>query len=366
MNDNGHVSQIPLIFLGLGNIGGTLLRQILETGETVAERTGLQLTPVAIADVSGVLRKAEGLSKATLHAALDATHNGGTLAGLPGLRPLAEVQNALQPGAILADLTATPKTRPTLLAALDSGCGVVLANKIPLAASWIEAAPLLTHPHLRYEVTVGAGLPVINTLHDLRDTGDTITLIEGCLSGTLGYLCAELERGVMYAEAVAQARAQGYTEPDPRDDLSGKDVARKALILARTAGWPLEEADITVEPLYSDALADLSITDFMEATATLNTDYANRVAVAKVEGKVLRYVARVTPKGGTVGLIAVDQGGPLGALRGPANYIALHTARYTPIPLALSGPGAGREVTAAGVFNDILVLAQKISSKELQ
>jgi homoserine dehydrogenase len=289
---------------------------------------------------------------------LEATRGGGTLAALPDLHPLAYLPSVLRPGAILADLTASPKTAPTLRAALDAGCGVALANKIPLAGPWAEAQFLLTHHRLRYEVTVGAGLPVIETLHYLRDTGDRVTLIEGCVSGTLGYLCAELERGVPYSQAVAQARALGYTEPDPRDDLSGKDVARKALILARTAGWPLEERDLTVEPLYTAELAGLAVADFMTATSTLDANYAARVAAAQAEGKVLRYVARVTPEGGTVGLTAVDRDGALGALRGPANYIALHTARYDPLPLAISGPGAGREVTAAGVLGDIIKLGR--------
>lgn len=358
---NTHTREIPLVFLGLGNIGGTLLRQILETRATVAERTGLRLVPVAVADVSGLLYTAEGLPEATLTAALETTQDGGTLSALAGARPLADLTTALQPGAILADLTASPKTAPTLHAALAAGCGVVLANKIPLAGPWDEAAPLLVHPCLRYEVTVGAGLPVIQTLHELHDTGDAITLIEGCVSGTLGYLCAELERGVPYSQAVAQARALGYTEPDPRDDLSGKDVARKALILARTAGWPLEAHHLTVEPLYSEALAGLSIEAFMAAAPTLDAAYAARFAEAQAQGNVLRYVARVTPEGGTVGLTAVERDGPLGALRGPGNYIALHTTRYQPLPLALSGPGAGREVTAAGVFGDILKLARHMA-----
>lgn len=360
MNDD--IREVPLICLGLGNIGGTLLRQILETRATVAERTGLRLVPVGVADVSGLLYAADGLPEAMLSAALEATRDGGTLTALPGLRPLADLSAILQPGAILADLTASPKTAPTLHAALAARCGVVLANKIPLAGPWDEAAPLMTHPHLRYEVTVGAGLPVIQTLRDLRDTGDAITLIEGCVSGTLGYLCAELERGVPYSQAVAQARALGYTEPDPRDDLSGKDVARKALILARTAGWSLEAHHLTVEPLYTEALAGLSIEAFMAAAPTLDAVYAARVAEAQAQGNVLRYVARVTLEGGAVGLTAVERDGPLGTLRGPGNYIALYTTRYQPLPLALSGPGAGREVTAAGVLGDILKLARRMGS----
>lgn len=357
------MKKVPIIFLGTGNIGGTLLKQILNSGEEVTRRTGLQLTPVALADISGVLFDPDGLPEETLRAALDAVAGGGLLETVDGIRPLDDVSQALQPGAIVVDMTATPKTAPTLLAAMEAGCGVVLANKIPLAADWNAAKTFFAYPSLRYECTVGAGLPVIDTLQYLLDTGDRVTRIEGCLSGTLGYLCAELEKGVAYSAAVAQAKELGYTEPDPRDDLSGKDVARKALILARTAGWPLGEDDLTVEPLYSESLAGLSIEEFMAATPSLDGEYAARIEKARAAGKALRYVAQVGPEGGSVGLVAVERDGPLGALRGPANYVALYTERYAEVPLAISGPGAGREVTAAGVMGDIIKLASLQVSK---
>ncbi|MDF1514792.1 MAG: homoserine dehydrogenase, partial [Anaerolineae bacterium] len=264
----------------------------------------------------------------------------------------------LLPGTILADVTASPNTMPVLGAALDAGCGVVLANKIPLASSWEAARSLMGHPYVRYEVTVGAGLPVIDTLQYLVNTGDSMTLIEGCLSGTLGYLCTELERGLPYSQVVADARKAGFTEPDPRDDLSGKDVARKALILARTAGWPLEEADLVVEALYPKSMAELSVGAFMSAVQSMDADFSDRIQQAAADGKVLRYVARVTATGGEVGLRAVEREGALGALRGPDNYIAIHTDRYSTIPLRLSGPGAGPAVTAAGVLGDIIKLAK--------
>ncbi|MBL7062711.1 MAG: homoserine dehydrogenase [Anaerolineae bacterium] len=349
--------QIPIIFLGLGNVGSALLRQILATRDTLARRTNLRLVLIALADVSGLLFDPAGLPEETLHAALQATADGRLLDALSGIRPLSEVGDALRAGAILADVTASPRTEPTLRAALDAGCGLVLANKIPLTGPWPRAKLFFKHPRLRYEVTVGAGLPVIATLRYLLDTGDRVTAIAGCLSGTLGYLCAELERGVPYSAAVSQARALGYTEPDPREDLSGRDVARKALILARTAGWPLEMADLTVEPLYPERLTGVSTKEFMAATPTLDEEYAARVAEAQAGGQVLRYVARVGPDGGKVGLVAVPHDNPLGALRGPANYIAFHTGRYAEIPLVISGPGAGPEVTAAGVLGDVINLA---------
>jgi homoserine dehydrogenase len=311
-----------------------------------------------------VLFDLDGLPEEALQAARKTT-SGGLLESVAGIRPLDEVSQALQPGAIVADMTATPKTAPTLLAAMENECGVVLANKIPLAADWNAAKAFFKYPNLRYECTVGAGLPVIKTLHYLLDTGDRVTRIEGCLSGTLGYLCTELEQGVSYSQAIEQARTLGYTEPDPRDDLSGKDVARKALILARTAGWPLEEADLTVEALYTESLANISVEEFMAAVPSLDVEYAARARKAQSVGRTLRYVARVGPEGGTVGLKPVDRDSPLGALRGPDNYIALHTTRYGETPLAISGPGAGPEVTAAGVMGDIIELAHQMTKKKL-
>ena len=349
--------EVSVVQLGVGNVGSTLLRQILEHGDATADRTGVRIAPIAIADVSGLLFDPNGLPERTLWSVLEATSDGGLLDTLPQTLPLSQVSEALRSDLILADVTASPKTEPTLRAALDVGAGVVLANKIPLAQPWSQARSLLEHPNLRYEVTVGAGLPVIDTLHYLLDTGDRVTTIEGCLSGTLGYLCAELEKGVGYSEAVANARELGYTEPNPRDDLSGKDVARKALILGRTAGWPLEESDLEIEALYPEEMDTLDADEFLATASALDEDYAARVKEAAARGKVLRYVARVRPDGGTVGLLEVDRDSPLGALRGPANYIALHTVRYDEVPLVLSGPGAGREVTAAGVFGDILDLA---------
>ena len=348
---------VELALLGLGNVGGTLLRQVLETRQVLWRRAGLRLAPIALADVSGLLFDPHGLPEETLRAALETCRSRRLLNALPDTRPLNELRNALGPETVLADLTASAETEPTLQAALEADGSVVLANKLPLAGPWARARAFYGQRRLRYEVTVGAGLPVISTLEYLLDTGDRVTSIEGCLSGTLGYLCAQLERGMLYSSAVTEARALGYTEPDPREDLSGRDVARKALILARSAGWPLEDSDLTVEALYPQDRAQLWVDEFLAAMADQDAVYAQRVDAAQQLGRTLRYVARVHPEGGTVGLVAVDRGSALAALRGPGNYIALYTERYAELPLVLAGPGAGPEVTAAGVLGDIVRLA---------
>ena len=348
------VCEAPIVLMGLGNVGGALLRQILDTRDVLARRSGLRIVPIALADVSGVLSDPDGLAEETLRAALAATREGGLLATVQDIDSLSEIGRALRGSVILADLTASKETGPTLREALRAGCGIVLANKHPMSGPWTDAQPFFEHHRLRYEVTVGAGLPVIATLQYLLDTGDRVTAIEGCFSGTLGYLCARLERGAPYSDAVSHARSLGYTEPDPREDLSGRDVARKALILARTAGWPLELSDLAVETLFSEDLTGVSVDEFLDAMPSQDDAYAHRVGQAQEEGQTLRYVAQVGPDGGTVGLVAVEQGSSLGALRGPGNYVALHTDRYAEIPLVLSGPGAGPRVTAAGVMGDII------------
>jgi homoserine dehydrogenase len=334
-----------------------LLRQVMGARPLLAERVGLELAPLALADISGSIVDPKGIPDPVLNAALTATAAGKLLRSVADGEAHSAVARVLSPHTVVADMTASRETRGLIDDALQAGCGVALANKIPLAGPWRETRSLFEHPRLRYECTVGAGLPVISTLQTLRDTGDTITAIQGCFSGTLGYLCAELEKGVPFSAAVEEAHALGFTEPDPREDLSGKDVARKALILARTAGWHLEADDIRVEALYPEELGTVPVEAFMTAAASQDSGFRDRLASAFERGETLRYVARVGPAGGAVGLTAVPRDSSLGTLRGPANHIALHTQRYATIPLVIAGPGAGPAVTAAGVMGDIIRLA---------
>lgn len=348
------MNQVPIFILGIGAVGQTLLRMILDM-----QRAGLRLIVVGLADSAGMLLDTEGLSSQTVAAALDVKAAGRKLSSLPDSQSPASFPGVLMPGSIIVDATASTGTRPLLLEALARDCGVVLANKHPVGGPLDHARPFLEHPRVRMEATVGAGLPVIQILNNLMDTDDHIVSIEGCLSGTLGYLCGELEDGVPYSEAVARAREMGYTEPDPREDLSGRDVARKAIITGRIAGWELELVDLAVEALYPEAAATMGIEEFLSASVAQDPTYAERVADASARGQVLRYVARINSGGGTVGLVPVDRSSFLGSLRGPGNFVAIHSARYDPEPLVISGPGAGLAVTAAGIMGDIVALARQ-------
>jgi aspartokinase/homoserine dehydrogenase 1 len=206
-----------------------------------------------------------------------------------------------------------------------------------------------------YETNVGAGLPIIDTLQGLIRSGDELKSFEGILSGSLSMIFGLLEDGMAVSGAVAKAMELGYTEPDPRDDLSGMDVARKLLIVAREIGLQLELKDVEVEPaIPMETIADVDKADLLPAIRGLDAAFAAKVATAAVEGKVLRYVGSI--KGGhcRVAVEAVAKELPLGAIRDGENALVLHTHYYQPIPMVLRGYGAGAAVTAAGVFGDLL------------
>ncbi|RYE60133.1 MAG: hypothetical protein EOO82_03585, partial [Oxalobacteraceae bacterium] len=210
---------------------------------------------------------------------------------------------------------------------------------------------------LRYEATVGAGLPVLDTIDKLTTAGDKVLEILGCFSGTLGYLMTELEDGTSFSSAVRQAFEKGYTEPDPRDDLSGMDVARKALILARSMGIAVELSDIALEPLFPAECSSDDPQTFLNNLKILDDTFVDRMAKAVAKGSTLRYVARISPTQVTVGVEEISKSDPLGRLRGTDNQVSIRTMRYNANPLIVTGPGAGSEVTAAGVLNDIITIA---------
>jgi homoserine dehydrogenase len=189
------------------------------------------------------------------------------------------------------------------------------------------------------------------------DTGDEIVSIDACLSGTLNYLCTALEDGTAFSEAVRTARSMGITEPDPRDDLCGLDVARKALILTRMTGVRAELGDIVRESLVPEHLMGVDLGDFLEGLASIDSSMRERQLAADEQGLVLRYLAEIKQGKARVGLLPVPQATPLGRLRGTDNMVSFRTSRYSERTLVVQGPGAGREVTAAAVFADILQIA---------
>ena len=280
----------------------------------------------------------------------------------------AVVDIAGRPGTVVVDCTASPKTVAALLLAMECSYQVALANKIPLTVD-MEAYNRLTRAgatassstlnlaQSRWETTVGAGLPVIATLNRLVASGDAITGMAGTFSGTLGYVMTGLQEGQPLSAIVREAHSLGYTEPDPRDDLGGIDVARKALILARCLGWQLTMDDVQVEGLYPATMDALSVDAFMEALPEIDAEFGQKVASAATEGKVLRYAATVEDGQCRVGPTVVARESPLGRLSGTDNLIEFHSTWYSPNPLVIQGRGAGVDATAAGVLSDIVELA---------
>jgi aspartokinase/homoserine dehydrogenase 1 len=352
--------QIDVVLLGVGAIARELLAQVAAT------RSPLRVC--GLIDTSGYVFDPRGFSRARL---------AGFVAIKTARRPLASLAGARRGGALdaLAEICDHALTRPVLVDAtaadtsailetmLRRGWNLVLANKLPLAGDQALFDRLRCKADGRarqvlHEATVGAGLPVIDTLRKLQEAGDRVLRIEGCPSGTLGFLFGELGRGRTFSAALRSAVAAGYTEPDPRIDLSGADVARKALILARLIGFRGSLADVSVESLIPAALRDVPLPDFLARLPELDESWKSRIDAAGERGRVLRYRARVTRRSIEVGLTAVAATDSLGALDGTDNQFAFTTMRYRKQPLVITGPGAGPAVTAAGVYNDLLRLAE--------
>jgi aspartokinase/homoserine dehydrogenase 1 len=258
-------------------------------------------------------------------------------------------------------------------AAFASGINVVSANKKPLALPQaghdsLKAAARRHYRVYQYETTVGAALPVIETLKDLVRTGDNIVRVEGAFSGTLGFLCERLAAGEALSSAVRRARELGYTEPNPRDDLSGLDVARKALILAREIGLRLDLPQVALEPLVpASYLGEDDPEKFLASLRDLDAGMAARVADLRRRGCLLRYLARIEPGAPgpkvTVAPVEVDAAHPAATLRGAEAFVAFYTERYGDHPLIVRGAGAGGDVTAAGVLADILRLGHNLRGR---
>ena len=262
---------------------------------------------------------------------------------------------------VLVDVTAS-ETAPVLESALNARFNVVLANKRPLTSSRAEYDRLLKaaaagNRRLLHEATVGAGLPIIDTYQKLVDSGDRVLRIEGCPSGTLGFLFGEMGRGRPFSESLRDARAKGYTEPDPRDDLSGTDVARKALILGRLLGYKGELSGVDVESLVPRGAGKLPLAEFLKRLSQYDAAWAKRVQDARAKGRVLRYRAVASRHSIKVGLKLVELASSTATLHGTDNQFSFTTQRYRTNPLIITGPGAGPDVTAGGILNDILKLA---------
>ncbi len=358
-----HTDRLDVVVLGFGLIGRELVRMLPRV------KTAVRPNIVALIDRSGFLFAPGGIPARKLATLADEKADGRSLAEVEGGRTataaeaIAFVARHALVNPVVADLTAN-ETLPALRAALHSGMDIVLANKRPLSAPLadvqaLQALAASQGRRILHETTVGAGLPVMDSYAKLVETGDKVLRIEGCTSGTLGFLLTGIGRGEPFSETLRNAMRLGFTEPDPRDDLSGMDVARKALILARLLGFKGELSDVKVESLVPPSFRAMPLATFLSRLPQQDAAWAERQAAAERQEQVLRYVLRCTARRVQVGLRAVPLSHPLAGLRGTDNQIVFTTMRYREHPLVITGPGAGPAVTAAGVLNDILQLASK-------
>jgi aspartokinase/homoserine dehydrogenase 1 len=349
--------RTDVVLLGFGRVGRALADQIASQNG----HSGVRV--VGLVDRSGYVFEPKGLSTRRLLALALGKDRGRLLAHLGGTRAsashaVAHIGSHAFEGPVLVDVTAD-ETTSLLKDALAHGFDLVLANKQPLAGrdeAALRASARAAGRRIRYEATVGAGLPILDTHRKLVESGDRVLRIEGCVSGTLGYLLSAVERGVPFSRALREAMERGLTEPDPREDLSGRDAARKGVILARLLGFsgrPKPPDDLT-----PGSLKRVSLESFLAALPRFDPAWEVRAAAARRAGKVLRYVVTATPRGTLARLVAVRKDDPIGALTGTRNLVSFTTRRYREEPLVITGPGAGAEVTAAGILNDIRALAE--------
>jgi homoserine dehydrogenase len=344
--------------IGPGRVGSALLDQLRAAQPRLLRDTGLAL------QLRGVVASKRMWLDCD-DAELNARHGGAQTWRPNDLDVFAEHVRNSGRHALLIDCSANDAIVSRYPAWLASGLHVVTPNKLagsgPLERWQAIQRACAEGARFRYEATVCAGLPVVQTLRDLLDTGDELLAAEGMFSGTLAWLCNRHDGAQPFSALVREAHALGYTEPDPRDDLSGMDVARKLVILAREAGWSLSLDDVSVESLVPAALVELPRDEFMQRLDELDAPMAAKLAEARACNGVLRHVAHLDHNGhANVSLVVVPSDHAFAHTRLTDNVVQFRTRRYCDNPMLVQGPGAGPEVTAAGVFADLLRIAESL------
>jgi len=357
-----HTLSIGVI--GPGTVGRVLLDQLASQSERLRRQCQLDLRVRGVLGSQRMLLADPGLALGEWRARYRDNGTAGEVT-----RFVEHVRVDYLPHTVLIDCTASAAIAGRYAEWLAAGIHIVTPNKKANSADLayyhrLQEARRAGASHYLYEATVGAGLPVVHTLRDLRETGDEITSIEGIFSGTLAYLFNVYDGRVAFSEIVQDARRRGFTEPDPRDDLSGMDVARKLIILGREMGLTLELQDVQVESLVPAELAGGSIEEFMARLPRYDTAIAARLEAARARGKVLRYTGTLSASGeATVGLKELDARHAFANIALTDNVVRFATRRYCDNPLIVQGPGAGPEVTAGGVFADLLRLAAYLGAR---
>lgn len=347
---------LNLFVCGVGTVGGQLLEQIHDQYEELKRTKRLKLNVVGIATSKKALFNRDGIDLANYRELLaDAPESNDKK-----LRDAIIEMNCFN--SVFVDCTASKDVAEIYQPLLEHNISVIAANKIAASSSYekyalLKETALARGVFFRYETNVGAGLPIIGTINDLRNSGDVILKIEAVLSGTLNFIFNEISADVTLSEAVRRAKEQGYSEPDPRIDLSGKDVIRKLVILAREAGYKVEKTDVEKHLFIPDEFFEGSIEEFWKNLPQLDADFEARRKQLDAEGKRWRFVATFDHGKLSVALKEVDSTHPFYNLQGSNNIVALTTERYREYPMLIQGYGAGASVTAAGVFANIMSIA---------
>jgi aspartokinase/homoserine dehydrogenase 1 len=339
------VKTINVFVVGVGLIGSALLKQLQKQGAYLLKEKNFKINVVGLANSKKMLINENGIALTSWKEKLEEQGEKTNLKEFVKRMVDLNLRNS-----IFVDNTSNK----------DESISIVTPNKLANSGLYkdykkLQETAFKRGVKLMYETNVGAGLPVINTLNDLKDSGDKIIRIEGVLSGTLSYIFNNFKGDKKFSDIVKEAKEKGFTEPDPRDDLNGKDVARKILILARESGFNLEFDDVVVENILpAPCLKAKTVEEFFTQLEKNNDVFSKKRAAADKANKVLRFIAKLENGKAEVSLQAVDSTHPFYSLSGSDNMIAYTTERYKERPLVIKGPGAGAEVTAAGVFGDII------------
>ncbi len=354
------VRSVNLFLVGIGLIGGTLLDQIARQQEILADTYKIRINLIGVANSRRMAFDPAGI---------DPERAKDALAGGEPFTPEAFVGRMRAynlPNSAFCDCTASDAVPAVYEEVLRAAVPVVTPNKRANAASYAKYRGLVDYardrgiPYL-YETTVCAGLPVISTIHDLALSGDRIKRIEAVLSGTLSYIFNNFDGAKPFSTLVREAKAKGYTEPDPRDDLNAMDAARKALVLARECGMPIEFDSVEIEPILpAECLEAKDVESFFAALERADAQFESRRAAAAAEGRALRYVAVIEDGAARLSLRAESEASPFRSLVDADNIVVITTERYSRLPLVVKGPGAGADVTAGGVFADIVRIARTL------
>ncbi|MBN1782406.1 bifunctional aspartate kinase/homoserine dehydrogenase I [bacterium] len=353
--------SLHVFLIGTGLIGSTLLKQMKEQKSTLCSQNALDIRLMGVGDIDRMVFKTEPIDPSGWKKKL---HSGKPM----DLGIYIDTMLAMNlPNTVFVDCTGSPSTVEHYERILDASVSIVTPNKIANSGPYEQYRILRNKAGQKgvkflYETNVGAGLPVISTLNDLICAGDRIVKIEAILSGTLSYIFNSFSGQKKFSEIVKEARNRGLSEPDPRDDLNGLDVARKILILSRETGLPLEPEQVQVENILPEPCRKAkSVEAFLDELEKADGQFSKRRDEAAAKDQVLRYIATLENGRASVCLKGVDRSHPFFALSGSDNMIVFTTERYQELPLVIKGPGAGAEVTAAGVFADIIRIANYLS-----